>query len=369
MGRNYKEGLDYFRLSVDYGHDDAIELIDGEFGAKGYRIITKLFQRIYKNKGYYIEWNEKRKLLFANSVGEPAGLIDEIVTRSFKWGLFDQDLFTQLGILTSSDIQKTYLDAAKRREKVEIIRDYSLCDISAFINCIYVNRNAINDTDNEQSRVEKSTVDKSKKEKSAPAPPSRKKKLVKKKEEEPEPYWQLMVDAYFDFIKKNFPGEEPSFTGRDPKTFKDLVQLLKKRAAKKNLEWNQANAVSAMNYYLQLAHSESWLQQHFLLKNLVDQFDAVYQRAISSKTGSDKKGSKAALYDSTTRSGKELTYLVDRFKEGNLDDRVLTPDIYSNLERLSLVPDGYMQKFPGETLDEKSRAAIREWLRLQCEPA
>jgi hypothetical protein len=369
MGRNYKEGLDYFRLSVDYGHDDAIELIDGEFGAKGYRIITKLIQRIYKNKGYYIEWNEKRKLLFANSVGEPGGLVDEIITRSFKWGLFDESVFTQLGILTSSDIQKTYLDAAKRREKVEIIRDYSLCDISAFINCIYVNRNPINDTENEQSRVEKSREEKSKKENSAPAPPAPKKKSLKKQEDKPEEHWQPMVDAYFEFIKKNYPGEEPSFTGRDPKSFKDLVQLLKKRAGKKNLEWNQANAVSAMNYYLQLAHSETWLQQHFLLKNLVEQFDAVYQRAIQSKPGKDKK---AVHTDSDVRASKvnrELTYLKERFQEGNLDDRILTGDIYSNLERYKLVPEGYLQKFPGETLDEKSRAAIREWLRLQSEPA
>jgi hypothetical protein len=365
MGRNYKEGLDYFRLSVDYGHDDAIELIDGEFGAKGYRIITKLIQRIYKNKGYYIEWNEKRKLLFANSVGEPGGLVDEIITRSFKWGLFDESVFTQLGILTSADIQKTYLDAAKRREKVEIIRDYSLCDISVFINCIYVNRNAIPDNENEQSRVEKSKEEKSKKENSAPAPPARKKKLVKNQEEQPEPHWQNLVDAHFDFIKAKFPGEEPSFAGRDPKLFKQLVHLLKKRAEKKQQEWNEKNAVASLNYYLQLAFSETWLQQHFLLKNLVEQFDAVYQRAISSKPGKEKKASRTASDDVTDKVNKELAYLVERFKEGNLDDRVLSPDIYANLERYNLVPVGYMQKFPGDSMDEKSRAATREWLRLQ----
>jgi hypothetical protein len=365
-GRNIKEGLDYFRLSVDYGHDDAIELIDGEFGAKGYRIITKLFQRIYKNKGYYIEWNEKRKLLFANSVGEPGGLVDEIVTRSFKWGLFDESVFTQFGILTSADIQYTYLDAVKRREKVEIIRDYSLSDISVFINAIYVNRNSIPVDDNSQRRVEESRGEKSKVKKIvAPAAPSPPKKIRKKKADpsETEPFWQSLVDGFFSFVKEKFPGEEPSFHGRDPKLFKELVQRLKSRAGKKGKDWNEVNAVEMLKYFLVLAHTEEWMRKHFLLKNLVEQFDAIYQRAIEEKKG--KQDKKINGHQSGSKLDTDLKYIRDRYEEGKLDDRLLTPEIYVSLERAGLVPDGYVQKFQGETLDIKSQLAIKEWLKNQ----
>ncbi len=179
-GRSFKKGLDYFKLSVDYGTEDAIELIDGEFGAKGFRCITKLLQRIYKKDGYYIEWSEKRKILFANAIGEPVSLVDDIITRSFKWGLFDQSVFTQLGILTSADIQLTYLEAVKRREQVEIINEISLCDTSAYTNVICVNINRECGNENQQSKVKNSTVNKSKEDSRAPAAPTDPKILDKR---------------------------------------------------------------------------------------------------------------------------------------------------------------------------------------------
>ena len=184
-GRNIKEGLDYFKLDVNYGSEDAVELIDSEFGPPGYRIITKLIQRIYGKKGYFIDWNEKRRILFASAVKEKASLVDEVVARSVKWGLFNESVFNKFGILTSADIQINYLDAAKRRDRVEIIREISLSDISAHGNAIYVNMNSICVNINEQSRVEESTGEKSRvqqKNTGAPAAPTEPKKDGDRKE-------------------------------------------------------------------------------------------------------------------------------------------------------------------------------------------
>lgn len=188
-GRNIKEGLDYFRLDVNYGTDDEVGLIDTEFGPAGYRIITKLLQRIYGRKGYYIDWSEKRRILFASSLKEKGSLVDEVVARSIKWGLFDETVFNKFGVLTSTDIQLAYLDAAKRRDRIEIIREFSLCDINVNQNAIFVNINSISVDENIQSRVEKSTEEESrvkKKEEGPPsaAPPAPKKQKTKKTRQE-----------------------------------------------------------------------------------------------------------------------------------------------------------------------------------------
>jgi hypothetical protein len=371
MGRNVKPGITFYRMDSGHRMNKKIRLLVNEFDSNGYYIWSCLVDLAYEKWGYYIDTNDTEELeLFAADIKKPLSLVREVIKGCIRRGLFDETVADAFGILTSVMMQEVFIYAtADRRKKgssFEMQENWLLLDFKGIIPVsieIVPGKKEVPPGKKSQTKQDNTIQDNS-----APASPAREKKFVKKQEEKPELYWQEMVDAYFVFIKKNFPGEEPSFTGRDPKTFKALVQLLKKRAAKKELEWNLANAVGTLNYFLKLAHSETWLQQHFLLKNLVEQFDAVYQRAISSKPGKDQKQGTPAAYDSSTKFGKELVYLVDRFREGNLDDRVLTPDIYSNLERLKLVPAGYMQKFPGETLDQKSLAAIKEWLRLQSQP-
>ena len=67
MARPLKEGVDYF--SLDCYMDDKIKMIQAEFGLKGFAIVVKLWQTIYREHGYYCEWNEEKKLLFASEEG------------------------------------------------------------------------------------------------------------------------------------------------------------------------------------------------------------------------------------------------------------------------------------------------------------
>ena len=43
--------------------DDNIKMIQAEIGLKGFAIVVKLWQTIYREHGYYCEWNEEKKLL------------------------------------------------------------------------------------------------------------------------------------------------------------------------------------------------------------------------------------------------------------------------------------------------------------------
>lgn len=167
MARPVKEGLDYFELDCQL--EDKVKLIQAEFGLKGFAIVVKLYQKIYGGFGYYCEWNEDSLLLFMSENGvssrDEKNLISEIVAACIRRNIFSEKLFNDFGILTSYGVQKRYLNAVSRREKVELIKEYLLISVgknqdNVCINSINVDRNYVNVCSNSQSREEKSREEK-----------------------------------------------------------------------------------------------------------------------------------------------------------------------------------------------------------------
>lgn len=154
-----KKGLDYFSLDVDIEQDQKIELMEAEFGLKGFAILIKLFLRIYGDEGYFLKWNSDTQLLLAKRVGEPGSFVGEVVNGSVRRGLFNKSVLDQFDVLTSAAIQERYFNAVKRRERVSVISEYLLIDINKYINPNNVNINTINVSNNKQSRVEESRED------------------------------------------------------------------------------------------------------------------------------------------------------------------------------------------------------------------
>lgn len=182
-GRHGKVGLDYFEL--DCHTDEKIDLIEAEYGLKGFAIVVKLYQSIYSGFGYYCEWTPDISLLWARRLGVshggdfgnlgtadktsslsgfPNNLINNVVSASIRRGIFSEELFNKYSILTSSGIQKRYLNATSKREKVELKKEYLLLSVgknskNVVINSISDDRNSISGVGNEQSKVEKSKVE------------------------------------------------------------------------------------------------------------------------------------------------------------------------------------------------------------------
>ena len=155
-GRSFKDGLDYF--SMDVHLDDKFQLIEAEFGLKGFAVVVKLFQKIYGGLGYYCEWNDEVSLLFRSKLGLGGNDVSEIVSAAVRRGLFDERLLKTYRILTSSGIQKRYLEATERRKCVQVIEEYLLLDISNLppnvcIKSINVNINSENACSNSQSKL------------------------------------------------------------------------------------------------------------------------------------------------------------------------------------------------------------------------
>ena len=86
--------------------------------------------------------------------------------------------------------------------------------------------------------------------------------------------WERCVKAWFEFYETKFQ-EKPSFAGRDPASFKKLLELVSQRVVVKNFEWTAETCQDHFLKFLQRAYTDAWLSQNFLLQNLVSQFDKI----------------------------------------------------------------------------------------------
>ncbi|MDR7856330.1 Lin1244/Lin1753 domain-containing protein [Tissierella sp.] len=168
MARPQKVGLDYFPLDTDIDQDDKVAIIEAQHGMVGFSIVIKLLMKIY-NEGYYYDWTDKEQILFSKRVNVDINEVNVIINDCVKWGLFDERLFNEHKLLTSSGIQKRYFEAVKRRQKVEIAKEFLLLDektINAYSNLSLVSINddinqdngEINVNINPQSKVNKTKV-------------------------------------------------------------------------------------------------------------------------------------------------------------------------------------------------------------------
>lgn len=123
---NLKTGLEYFSLNTDIELDDKITLIEAKHGAVGFTVIIKLWVKIYGDKGYYYDWNERTNLIFSKRANLDYEKVKEVVEDAIEFDLFDKKMFKKYGILTSKKIQENYLHATKRRNSVEIKRAFLL---------------------------------------------------------------------------------------------------------------------------------------------------------------------------------------------------------------------------------------------------
>ena len=161
-----KEGIDSFLLNCHT--NDNISEIEAEFGVKGFAVIVRLWQKIYSEKGYYCEWIERSPLLFLSNwfggnSGVTVSLIDEIVNRCLKNGIFNRQIYEKYSVLTSERIQEQYFDVVKRRESIPVIEEYLLVSVdkikgNVYKNSISVNKNKENVYRNSTSKVKESKV-------------------------------------------------------------------------------------------------------------------------------------------------------------------------------------------------------------------
>ncbi len=295
-GRKPEPGISYYKMNCGHTMNKKVKLLFNEFGSDGYWIWQCIIDQAYSHKGYYFDCNDKEELeLFATDVcKKQVSLVEEVIAGCLRRSLFDKRVSEMFGVLSSVMMQEVYLEATSERRRkgteIELYEDLLLIKIpdnAVNISIVPWNNSILprkNDNVPGSNATKKSIVEESKEEKSkvnsngvVPPDAGRKKPDKKRKNEEPpEPHWEKLVEAWFNFNKEKFKVE-PSFKDQDPRLLKKIVQELKKRAEKKNLEWSEPIAVERFKLFLEHAYKNPWLKEHFLLENLNKQFDVIIQ--------------------------------------------------------------------------------------------
>lgn len=159
MARPNKQGIDYFPFDVDFFSDIKIRKIARACGSQATSILICLLCNIYKDKGYYILWDEDLPFVIADTVGVSEGAVKEVILKALQVDFFDQDIYNKHNVLTSLGIQKRFKSAVYKREKIEYIEEYMVSDVRKIVSDI---KNQVSDVRSTQSKVKKSRVKKSK---------------------------------------------------------------------------------------------------------------------------------------------------------------------------------------------------------------
>ena len=131
MCRIKKRGLDYFPIDIDFMQNRLVRRIMKREGEGSLATLFGALSCIYGGEGYYVRADE----LFYEDIStslynQTAGDVKRILTLAAEYGIFHPGLFSEFGILTSSEIQKQYLFSTKRRKSSAIEERYNLIDDS-----------------------------------------------------------------------------------------------------------------------------------------------------------------------------------------------------------------------------------------------
>ena len=108
MARISKPGLDYFPLDVNFFQDRKVRRISNRHHAAGIAAHTSLLCLIYKEKGFYVAWNQDTLFDISQEVCCEEEEMQAIIDDCLSVGLFDTYIYKEYGILTSQAIQEQY---------------------------------------------------------------------------------------------------------------------------------------------------------------------------------------------------------------------------------------------------------------------
>lgn len=126
MARPLKQGLDYHPLDVEFYREIKVRQLNHAFGPISTVILLTLLGAVYKDRGYYAEWNDDLCFLVAVDSFSTEEVVHAVVKKALAVGLFDQNCFSAYGILTSKEIQRHYLAATYKRKGVNMVAEYFL---------------------------------------------------------------------------------------------------------------------------------------------------------------------------------------------------------------------------------------------------
>ena len=126
MARTVKEGLDYFPYDVNFLEDRRVRRLVRKHGIVAACALMALQSLVYRERGYYLEWNEDVCFDLSEMVDTDMDTVHAIMTDAIQAGFFDEGKFKEHSVLTSRAIQEQYLVCTQKRKSVVIEEKYNL---------------------------------------------------------------------------------------------------------------------------------------------------------------------------------------------------------------------------------------------------
>jgi len=158
MARPTKQGIDYFPMDVQF--DEKVELFIAETGGEGLGVLVTIWQLIYQNNGYYIDGGNDLYLLIRRRLMTDLNRIGEIVEVALRREIFNSQMHSKYGILTSKATQKRYFIGSKKKKAVVVNENYLLEGVFVGDNSVNVDGNATNVNVKEEVNTKYSVDDK-----------------------------------------------------------------------------------------------------------------------------------------------------------------------------------------------------------------
>lgn len=274
-GRPTKQGIDYFPVDVSLFSDVKIRKISRACGAQSVSILICLLCNIYKDCGYYIQWDEDLPFVIADEVGVAEGAVREVLVKSLQVGFFDKELYEKYQILTSSGIQKRFFLATYQRKETVVNNDFL---INCTKNSINHAKNSINHANNEQSKVKVNNN-------IPPTPPLEgggvKKKVNKASKAQKNTSLGSKARKLFEGYFKETFAESYYWTAKDAGAMKQLLNKLRFQREQKGMDVSEDSILYALNYLLS-SIKEGWIFENFSVTNINSKFNEIVSNAVKS---------------------------------------------------------------------------------------
>ena len=119
-------GIDFFPFPSR--NSTALQLLEAKFKLKGVAIYVKLLQKIFSEEGYFYKVSDDIILLLKQefNLASADNIIQDLINECIARGIFDKFMYEKYNILTSDDIQREYLNAVRKRKKLELNKEFLL---------------------------------------------------------------------------------------------------------------------------------------------------------------------------------------------------------------------------------------------------
>ena len=131
MARPRKDGLDYFPVDVNILNDIKTKKLIRSYGTKTVAILIYLLSAIYRDNGYYLQYDDDLKFIIADEFDFEESFVENVISKMVEVDFFNKEMFEQHKILTSEGIQKRFFKASERRVSVNILQTYCLINDSS----------------------------------------------------------------------------------------------------------------------------------------------------------------------------------------------------------------------------------------------